>query len=132
MQITKPATRRQSGRTRSIRRPRDPKKEIREAPMTLTRALGLAAAVLVISTPGRAEIYRWTDAQGRIHFTERIDQVPPEHRNAARASALESRAAERVSTYSSSPSGAPASPALDRAARRAIEIPFTRVGSLMR
>ena len=46
--------------------------------MTLTRALGLAAAVLALAAPGRAEIYRWTDAQGRIHFTERIDQVPPE------------------------------------------------------
>ncbi|TMA31695.1 MAG: DUF4124 domain-containing protein [Deltaproteobacteria bacterium] len=100
--------------------------------MTLTRALGLAAAVLALAAPGRAEIYRWTDAQGRIHFTERIDQVPPEHRNAARESATASRGAERVQIYSSSPSGAPASPAPDRAARRAIEIPFTRIGSLMR
>ncbi len=101
--------------------------------MTLAlRALRLAAVLLAVAGPARGEIYRWTDAQGRIHFTQRIDQVPPEHRDAARESASPRRAADRVHTYSGSPSDAPAAPLPDRRARGEIEIPFTRIGSLMR
>jgi len=92
------------------------------------RALGLAAAVLAVAIPARGEIYRWTDAQGRIHFTERIDQVPAEHRAAARERAAVG-APDRVHTYSGSTSDAPAPV---RGSRREIEIPFTRIGSLMR
>ena len=100
--------------------------------MTLARrALGLAAVVLAVANPARGEIYRWTDAQGRIHFTERIDQVPAEHRAAARERAAAS-APDRVHTYSGSASDAPAAPAPVRGSRREIEIPFTRMGSLMR
>lgn len=100
--------------------------------MTLARwALGLAAVVVAVANPVRGEIYRWTDAQGRIHFTERIDQVPAEHRAAARERATAS-APDRVHTYSGSASAAPAAPATLRGSRREIEIPFTRLGSLMR
>ena len=89
--------------------------------MTLAqRALRLAAALLAVAGPARAEIYRWTDAQGRIHFTERIEQVPPEHRNAARESASASRAADRVHTYSGSPTDRPAAPAPGRRPARRV------------
>jgi clan AA aspartic protease (TIGR02281 family) len=100
--------------------------------MTLAlRALRMAAVVVAIAGAARGEIYSWTDAQGRIHFTQRIDQVPAEHRAGARERAAAS-AADRIQTYSSASSGAPAAPAPARASRREIEIPFTRVGSLMR
>ncbi len=101
--------------------------------MTLAvRVLGLAAFVLAIAAPARSEIYRWTDAAGRLHFTERIEQVPPEHRAAARESATSSRGADRVHTYSGSASDPPASLAPDRRSRGEVEIPFTKMGSLMR
>jgi clan AA aspartic protease (TIGR02281 family) len=101
--------------------------------MTLAvRALRLAAVVLAVASPASGEIYRWTDAEGRVHFTERIEKVPLQYRNAARESASASRAADRVHTYSGSPSDLPAALAPDRRARREIEIPFTRIGSLMR
>jgi clan AA aspartic protease (TIGR02281 family) len=101
--------------------------------MLAHRALRLAAALLAIAGPARAEIYRWTDAQGRIHFTERIEQVPLEQRNAARESASPSRPADRVHTYSGSPSDQPAAPAAIRRPRSSeIEIPFTKLGPLMR
>ena len=96
------------------------------------RALRFAAALLAIAGPARAEIYRWTDAQGRIHFTERIEQVPPEHRNAARERAAASGGADRVHTYSGSPSDGPAAAAPARRSRGEIEIPFTKLGPLMR
>jgi clan AA aspartic protease (TIGR02281 family) len=93
------------------------------------RALALAAAVLASEVPARAEIYRWTDAKGQVHFTERIDQVPVEQRNAARERAAASPTADRVQTYSGSHTAASGR---DRGARGAIEVPFTPMGSLMR
>jgi clan AA aspartic protease (TIGR02281 family) len=81
----------------------------------------------------RGEIYRWTDAEGRLHATERIDQVPPQFRNAARESAIASRPAapaDLESVVPAAPSSAPTPRA--RSARREIEIPFTKIGTLMR
>ncbi|MGH7338412.1 MAG: retroviral-like aspartic protease family protein, partial [Myxococcota bacterium] len=93
------------------------------------RALGFAAVVLAIADPARGEIYRWTDAQGRIHFTEHFDRVPVDHRAAARAGAS-AGAPGRIHTYSGSAVDASSAPA--RGSRREIEIPFVRMGSLMR
>ena len=102
--------------------------------MTLAqRALRLAAALLAVAGPARAEIYRWTDAEGRVHFTEHIEQVPLEHRNAARERASAARPPERVHTYSGSPSDRPPAPAsIRRTHGDEIEIPFTKLGPLMR
>jgi clan AA aspartic protease (TIGR02281 family) len=96
------------------------------------RSLVFAAVVLALASTARGEIYRWTDAEGRVHATQRIDQVPPAYRNAARESVTARRPVERVHTYSGSPTGAPAPPPRSRGARREIEIPFTKVGTLMR
>lgn len=93
------------------------------------RALGLAVAVLAVADPARAEIYRWTDAEGRIHFTENLERVPAQHRAAARERAA-AGGSGRVHTYSGSAAQAGAAPS--RSSRREIEIPFTRMGSLMR
>jgi hypothetical protein len=38
------------------------------------RTLTLAVLLLLASTAAQAEIYRWTDAQGRVHFGERPKQ----------------------------------------------------------
>ena len=48
-----------------------------------------ATALLLLSGPLTAagEIYRWTDADGRIHFTQQIDQIPAAHRARAREGA---------------------------------------------
>jgi clan AA aspartic protease (TIGR02281 family) len=101
--------------------------------MTLAlRALRLVAVIVAVASPARGEIYRWTDAQGRIHFTEHIERVPPEQRNAAREHANETKGPERVHTYSGSPSDGPTAPSPVRRAHREIEIPFTKIGSLMR
>ncbi len=68
-----------------------------------------------------AEIYRWTDAQGRMHFAQSLNQVPPQYRKQAEegAKAKPADTGSRVQTYSGaasarvpaarakSPSGAP-------------------------
>jgi len=33
----------------------------------------------------RTEVYRWTDAQGVVHLTDRLDAVPPQHRREAKS-----------------------------------------------
>lgn len=89
----------------------------------------VAAAAAV---PLRAEIYQWTDADGRIHFTERLDRVPPAQREQALRSARPQGEPGAVQTYSGPAAPAPAAGA--RAARlaRELRIPFERVGTLMR
>jgi clan AA aspartic protease (TIGR02281 family) len=49
----------------------------------------------------RAEIYQWTDSAGRVHFTQNLGQVPPQHRAAAEAGAKAPRRdpVQRVQTY---------------------------------
>ena len=86
----------------------------------LCALLGAAAAA--------AEIYRWTDAQGRLHFTESLDQVPPQYREGAQRDA-EAQPPSKFQKYSR-PTRAQAAQA-DRYSGQ-IRIPFVRDGSLMR
>jgi hypothetical protein len=55
--------------------------------MGLRRACARSAALLAsavgFALPAEAELYRWTDAQGREHFAMDLHEVPPEHRAAA-------------------------------------------------
>ncbi len=62
-------------------------------------------AVLLLGTAAHADIYRWTDAQGRVHFTQDLSQVPESQRPAAREGA---RAAppSRLQIYASPAPGA--------------------------
>jgi clan AA aspartic protease (TIGR02281 family) len=97
---------------------------------SLSIALGLALWLGASSASG--EIYRWTDAQGRIHFTQRLDQVPVEQRAAARSKAKAGAGAE-IQTYEGPASAAQS--VVRRKRRRAgasLRIPFQREGTLMR
>ena len=40
----------------------------------------IAAVLLTLASPTGAEIYRWTDARGNVHFSQDLSQVPPERR----------------------------------------------------
>jgi hypothetical protein len=53
------------------------------------------AIVLSIAAPASAEFYRWTDGEGREHFTMDLHRVPPEHRaEAERRAVLEKAKAD--------------------------------------
>jgi len=97
-------------------------------------ALGLGfVLLLVLPSWSTAEIYRWTDAEGRVHFTQDLSQVPAAHRSAAERGAAAPRT-DRLQIYSTSP-------AADRATVRArsrgprsgemLRIPFERRGDVM-
>lgn len=89
-------------------------------------------ALLVLATaPAAAEVYRWTDEQGRLHFAQNLDQVPESFREAALASASEARAPESpVQTYRSAAHSAPARRSFGRDG--ALRVPFERQGTLMK
>ncbi len=40
----------------------------------------LASILILPATMARAGVYRWTDAQGGVHFTDSPENIPPEYR----------------------------------------------------
>jgi aspartyl protease family protein len=90
-------------------------------------ALVLALLALLHVGTASAEIYRWTDAEGNLHFTEDLSQVPPQHREQAlRRPPSSSRGALQMYT--------PPASLEPRSAGRSsdvIHIPFERRGTLM-
>ena len=81
-----------------------------------------------------AEIYRWVDAEGQLHFSQSLDQVPADKRRAAVVAAQNGAGAgpdalQRFSANDSAPARiAPAG----RETRRVSRIPFERHGTLMK
>lgn len=63
-------------------------------------APGLALSILLLAAPSAAEIYRWTDDSGRVHFTQDLGQVPPRYRKQAETGAKSPSRTSRVQTYS--------------------------------
>jgi clan AA aspartic protease (TIGR02281 family) len=86
--------------------------------------------VLLVSATAGGEIYRWTDAEGRRHFTQRLDKVPPGQREAAKQSVSEE--ARPTARVDSRPAARERARAHARSQRGRIEIPFERMGSVMR
>jgi clan AA aspartic protease (TIGR02281 family) len=94
--------------------------------------VALALACMLAPTPdASAEIYRWVDREGRLHFTEQLERVPRAHRRAARDRARRANAAP-LQTYSGR---APAAQAQARGLSRydkEVRVPFVADGTLMR
>lgn len=51
------------------------------------RAFRLVALAWLLAWPAAAEVYRWTDAQGGVHYSSDRNDVPESQREAARANA---------------------------------------------
>lgn len=70
-----------------------------------------AACILLLSlaAPSRADIYRWEDGQGTVHFTDDVTTIPPRYRKGA--TVLIREAPSSLSpTQASPPSGEPQDP----------------------
>ncbi len=105
------------------------------------RSLVLAAFALVALVLGpqsaTAQVYRWVDDQGRLHFASDLNQVPPKYRRAADASAKaepDPDGPRRVQTFSSPPARVDpgASTATQGSTGATHRVRVTRAGSSMR
>lgn len=79
----------------------------------------------VLAGAASADVYRWTDENGRLHFAQSLQQVPARYRDQA-SDASADRPGGSFQTYSAD--------AAHRATRRprSFRVPFQRDGSLMR
>jgi clan AA aspartic protease (TIGR02281 family) len=84
---------------------------------------------LALGAPAAAEIYRWTDASGRVHFTQDLLRVPAEQRAQAVAAASAAPAADRLQIFPSREE-APMRVATPRAGG-VLRVPFEQAGTLM-
>ena len=78
-------------------------------------AVLILAATLGHAVPAWAQMYRWVDDQGSVHYTQGLDSVPDRFRSKAQMMAFPERPAAPAQ------SGAPA----DSAAATTTKIPFT-------
>ena len=83
-------------------------------------SLAVLAAACLLAATAAAEVYRWTDPQGKVHYTSDLSRVPEAQRDAAKASAgeakggavmrIESRPPAKPAVPAATPEGAPAGP----------------------
>jgi hypothetical protein len=92
--------------------------------MAVRIALPILLGFALAASAARAELYRWTDANGVTHFTSDLNQVPAGQRDLARAAvssgkgSLQRVASSAPRAQSASGSAAPASPAAPAAEDR--------------
>ena len=82
--------------------------------------LSVASLWLVLSPmgPASAEIFHWKDAQGRSHYAQDLNQVPPAHRGQAEAAAREKAPGREIQRYQPAPAAAAPSTRSIRRSRR--------------
>ena len=89
--------------------------------------VGAALLAAGLADGARADIYRWTDAEGRTHFTQSLAQVPPAYRAEAERSARK----ETPRTVAASTALTRVAPTARLRGGRPIEIPFEKQGNAM-
>src|SRR5262245_41003564 len=105
-------------------------------PSRMARLAAPLLAWLACWPAAAGEIYRWTDPQGRVHFTQDLSQVPPEQRATA-AGAARGSGGGRLQTFESAPAGDPAALApapgdpVSSPTRTAYRVPVQRAGASM-
>jgi hypothetical protein len=53
-------------------------------PFPALAAAAAVAATLALAAPAAAQLYRWTDEQGNVHYTQGLYSIPERHRGSAR------------------------------------------------
>jgi clan AA aspartic protease (TIGR02281 family) len=71
-------------------------------------APALALAGMLFSAAGLcgAEIYKWKDQAGRLHFSQDLNQVPPQFRSQAKGEAIEEGGESIIQRYQPAPASA--------------------------
>lgn len=76
-----------------------------------SRGLLLGLVLLLLAPTAMAEFYKWTDANGIVHFTANLDEVPPSHRAAASAGSGGKGSFQQIGSGAPAASATPAAPA---------------------
>jgi clan AA aspartic protease (TIGR02281 family) len=94
------------------------------------RTFFLTSALLwLLTASAHSTIYKWTDQNGKVHFTDNIWAIPPEYRQQAEE---RSRGATPTPRPGETPQIPPATlPAADAPESKHYNIPFRRAGSMM-
>ncbi|MEM7412070.1 MAG: DUF4124 domain-containing protein [Myxococcota bacterium] len=83
------------------------------------RTASAAVVLCLLGLPASAEIYRWVDDQGNVHFTSRLHEVPPDQRGVAeRPLGSGQGSLQRFEGSSPPPAAASPAPATKRPGRR--------------
>ena len=67
--------------------------------------LGLILS-LFLAGESLAEIYKWKDSAGRLHFAQDLNQVPPKYRAQAEGGKVDPSAGPAIQTYQPAPPAA--------------------------
>ena len=89
-------------------------------PRMLVALAALLAGLLAAPPEGWAQLYSWTDDQGKTHYSEGIESVPQRFRSSARIVGH-----NRPASPSPAPSAAPGGPSAPAAASGSTKIEFT-------
>jgi clan AA aspartic protease (TIGR02281 family) len=100
-------------------------------------AIGCAMVVLLGAGVGVAEIFKWKDDAGRLHFAQDLNQVPPKYRLQARDEAMEEGTGGVIQRYESRPAAprpprARARTTLGNPSNRTYQIRVQKTGNSMR
>ena len=90
----------------------------------------LTLASSLVAGPVSAEIYKWADASGAIHFTDRLDNVPAATRTAVEQVRQLSRNTQKLQ-FSQRSSSSARVPSLSSSPMKAV-VPIQREGTLMK
>jgi clan AA aspartic protease (TIGR02281 family) len=85
-----------------------------------TPLLWITLASLACAAPAAAEIYKWVDADGKLHFTTDLSQVPPSQRGRSEAEAKQREVTDPVQRHAT-----PTAPPARRAPSHAGDEPKT-------
>ena len=62
-------------------------------------AIGFVTLALFSANLCGAEIYKWTDQSGRLHFSQDLNQVPPQYRSQAKGDVIEEGTGNVIQRY---------------------------------
>jgi len=97
-------------------------------------SLGLTMLALVFVGNASAEIYKWKDSAGRLHFSQDLGQVPPQYRAQAMGEAIEEGSGGVIQHYQAPPPAARSSQrrSQSKSPSKVYRIRVQKTGSSMR
>ena len=109
---------------------------------SFSAALAICAIGIVLFSagPSVAELFKWKDAQGRLHFAQDLNQVPVRYRGQAKGGALEEGTGNVIQRYKAAPAAqasrpgarTPRASATSSASGQVHKIRVEKTGSTMR